>query len=97
MNLKDLLSVGLKTSSFEESSSETSGSSSREEDHGFRIGTVSLDLIFENSERRREEVIEGRRGNEVLRNVFVSVLLLGRNGRDESMVREKGEGSDLMN
>ena len=97
VDFENLLSVCLKTSSFEESTSETSRSSGREEDHGLRFGSVSLDLVFEDRKSRREEVVERRRGDEVLRNVFVGVLFLRRNGRDESVVRKKGEGSDLVN
>lgn len=58
---------------------------------------MSLNFVFEDRKSRREEVVDRGRGDEVLRNVFVGVLFLRRDGRDESMVREKGEGSDLMN
>jgi hypothetical protein len=58
---------------------------------------VSFDLVLDNCKSRREEVVEGRRGDRVLRYMLVSVLFLGRNSRYEFVIREESEGSDLVN
>lgn len=96
VNLKDLLSVCLKSGTLEEGSGESRSTSSREENHRFRVGPMSLDFVLENGESRREQVVDRRRSDRVLRYVLVRVLFTRIDCRHESMVRKEGEGSDLV-